>query len=48
MRSAGRQDHKRGADFDVQLLCFCAATPQNAIGFFQAETHRFVSPRLGL
>src|SRR6202022_227468 len=34
----------RGADLDVQLLCFCQGAPKDAIGFFQGETHRLFPP----
>ena len=34
----------RGADLDIQLLCFCQSAPQDAIGFFQGETHRSFPP----
>src|SRR5580704_4843243 len=30
--------------FDVQLLCFCQGATQDAIGFFQGETHRSFPP----
>src|SRR5271165_1895329 len=38
----------RGADLDVQLLCFCQGAPKDAIGFFQGETHRSFPPPVTL
>src|SRR5689334_20608351 len=31
----------RGADFDVELLCFCQSGFEHAIGFVECQGHRF-------